>query len=110
MLYMHRLILDAPPGTTVDHIDGNGLNNRRDNLREASHSQQAANSQRHYDKQHSRYKGVFFQNATGKWYVRLMVRGHFFYGGQLFTNEIEAAAMYDGLARKHFGEYARTNL
>lgn len=44
LVYLHRFLLSAPPGFEVDHVDGNGLNNRRSNLRLATRGQNRQNS------------------------------------------------------------------
>ena len=69
-LRMHRVILDAPVGTLVDHIDGNALNNRRTNLRLCTNAQNQQN-RRPSKKGSSIYKGVWEinnQNSEGKIY------------------------------------------
>ena len=67
---MHRLILDCSPGKEVDHIDGNGLNNTRNNLRIVSHRENGQNL--HFPKT-SLYPGVSWASRDGKWrsYIRL---------------------------------------
>lgn len=64
-IYMHRVILGVESGL-VDHIDGNGLNNRKANLRQASHSLNAHNSGIGH-KNTSGFKGVSWSKACGKW-------------------------------------------
>lgn len=64
-IYMHRLIMNPPPGMTVDHINHNSLDNRRSNLRILTHSQNIANS-RVSTKNKSGYRGVH-KNKSGKW-------------------------------------------
>src|SRR5262245_60614681 len=56
-LHMHRLLVDAAPDEKVDHIDGDGLNNSRSNLRRASHSENMRNSRRRKDNS-TGFKGV----------------------------------------------------
>ena len=96
---MHRVILNAPPGVEVDHINGNGLDNRRSNLRLATRAQGQANRGR-FKSNKSGYKGVHFDKQLGKW--KLAFSAH-------FDTAEEAAQMYDRIARIVFGEYAKTN-
>ncbi len=102
---LHRLIMDAEPGTLVDHENRNGLDNRKQNLRKATDSENGANSVRKGDS--SKYKGVeLFRN--GKWRARIKVHRKEIHLGY-FHDEEEAARAYDRAAREHFGEFARTN-
>lgn len=110
---MHRLILALKPGDPgVDHRDGDGLNNRRGNLRLATHSQNKANSDGHPTVRKSRYKGVYWSSdarytAGGRWRVQLTVNGK-----QVCCSaksEVQAAQLYNELALRHFGRYSRLN-
>lgn len=67
---MHRLIMDAPDGLEVDHIDGNGLNNRRCNLRLATTAQNQHN-QAIGARNTSGFKGVTWHKGKKKWYARI---------------------------------------
>lgn len=110
---LHRVILGLGPGDPdVDHVNGDGLNNTRTNLRIATASQNVAN-QRGHARRKSRYKGVFWSKdaryrAGGQWLSRLSVHGiqHTRYS----KTEIEAAEKYNALALRHFGQFARLNL
>jgi len=78
VLYMHRLIVgETPRGFDVDHINGNGLDNRRSNLRVVSHSENLANTgpSKKRATNASRFKGVWFERRTGKWCASLTVKG-----------------------------------
>lgn len=101
-LKMHRLLLGWPP-QMVDHRDGNGLNNRRGNLRLATDTQNQANKSSQVTSR-SRFKGVSWHKGDGSWQVRIRDRwiGH-------FDDEIEAAHAYDRAAVIEFGEFARLN-
>lgn len=98
---MHTFIVGAGPGVDVDHIDGDGLNNRRGNLRICRHIENTAN-QRKPSSNTSGYKGVYF--LGGKWAAKIRTR----YLG-LFDTAQEAACAYDTEARRVFGEFARLN-
>jgi hypothetical protein len=106
-LLLHRLILNAPDGIMVDHINGDGLDNRRENLRLATLTQNFHNSTKHRDGTQSRYKGVE-SRPRGRWRARICVNGIRISAGE-FATELEAAQAYDRAARLHHGEYARTN-
>jgi hypothetical protein len=98
-ILMHRQILDAPENAEVDHINANGLDNRRSNLRLASRSQGQANRRR-FRNNKSGFKGVHFDRQSNRW--KLAFTAH-------FDTAEEAAQVYDRIARMVFGEYALTN-
>lgn len=105
--YMHRLLLQPPEGTVTDHINGDGLDNRRSNLRACSHRINMVN--RGADKGgSSRYKGVNWHKSTSTWMARLMVKGRRIFLGR-YKDEIEAALAYDKAALELLGEEAWTN-
>ena len=104
--YMHKLLADAPGG--VDHVDGNGLNNQRRNLRPANQSQNNMNARKQAGRS-SRYKGVHRVKRTGKWQAYINLKGKRRNLGTFATEE-EAAGAYDAAARELFGEFARLNL
>jgi len=105
-LWMHRLIMNAPKGMVVDHINGNGLDNRRCNLRICTWQQNACNSCP--SRGTSRYKGVHFERATGRWRATISCRGEHHNLG-LYESEVEAARAYDRKAIELFGEFAYLN-
>lgn len=111
---MHRFITNCPWDyvSVVDHKNGNGLDNRRSNLRICTQSQNAANSRRHPNK--TGYVGVFFDKRKsvqdGKvWFARLSHLGTIFRVGNFHTKE-EAALAYNKKALEIWGEYARLNI
>lgn len=65
-LYLHRALTQAEKGLEVDHRDGDGLNNRRENLRVGTTSQNQFNSRRPSNNK-SGYKGVFWDKRAKKW-------------------------------------------
>ncbi len=110
-LRMHRLILDCKPSEHVDHIDGDKLNNQRDNLRIATRSQNLANMSKHRDALHSRFKGVTYDRhrTNGRpWFVRGNANNKSHHVGY-FSSEIEAAAAYNEWAIATHGRFARVN-
>ena len=104
---MHRQILDAPFGMLVDHINGNRLDNRRENLRLCNITESAWNCSGNA-KSTSRYKGVCWNKHSGKWQAAIRVKPRLIYLG-LFESEKEAAHIYDNAARKHHRKFARLN-
>jgi HNH endonuclease len=109
-LSMHRLILGLQfgDGRQVDHADGDGLNNRRSNLREASHQQNMANRSAVRGST-SAFKGVHFDKGTGLWRAQIGVNGHQRHLG-CFAAEADAAEAYDLAAVEAHGDLARLNL
>lgn len=90
--YLHRMILGAAQGAEVDHRDGNGLNNRRENLRLASRSEN--NQNRRWSKMGDQgMRGVSFHKASRKWDARIQANGVPIRLG-LFSTPEEAKAAY----------------
>lgn len=106
---MHRLILDAPADLFVDHINGNGLDNRRCNLRLCTNSQNQQNRRAPKHAPLSEFKGVTWHRSAAKWQAQIKLHGRNIYLG-LYESEIEAARAYASAAERHFGEFAFTNL
>lgn|SRR5512133_4011155 len=107
-MYMHRFIVDAPPGLVVDHINHNTLDNRRSNLRICSTAENIRNQKLHAHASTSGFKGVSFSRAIRKWRSSIVVsRKHIHLG--VFNSPIEAAIAYDAAAVMYFGEFALTN-
>jgi hypothetical protein len=103
-VFMHNLI--AGYGKP-DHIDGNGLNNQRSNLRPATSAQNSMNKRKRW-RATSRYVGVCWYPNREKWLTRIYRNGTMHHLGY-FSSEVEAALAYDAAAREIFGEYARPN-
>ncbi len=95
----------------VDHIDGDGLNNQRDNLRPATRSQNSQNRGK-TRKNTSGFKGVTWCKQSQKWRAQIEIGGGKVRKGLnlgLFENKADAARTYDSAAKLHFGEFARLN-
>lgn len=102
---MHRLIAK---GAVLDHVNGNALDNRRRNLREATHSENMWNRRAHVRATSSRFKGVHFHKWSGLWHARISYEGKRLHLGE-FRSESDAAAAYDRAALSLYGEFALTN-
>lgn len=106
IILMHRIILPSIP--LIDHIDGNGLNNVRDNLRRASRSENARNRLPNQLYKSSKFKGVHWDKWANGWRAMIEVNRTRINLGR-YKSEIEAAQAYDQGALKYFGTFARTN-
>jgi len=106
---MHRVILKPPEGKFVDHINHNGLDNRRANLRVCTIQQNMWNKRKQRGNYSSKYKGVNWSKNERKWVARVTCNGRQVFLGY-FDDEKEAAMAYDAKAKELFGEYAAPNL
>lgn len=111
--YMHRLVAGAGAEELIDHANRNGLDNRKANLRVATASQNLANAPKQLRKvggSTSKYKGVCWDKARGKWAAYIAVgadRRRRALGR--FSDEVTAARAYDAAALELWGEFARLN-
>jgi hypothetical protein len=109
---MHRVILNAPKSIEVDHIDGNGLNNMKRNLRFCTKSLNHANTPkfRTYKGElpSSKFKGVSWNKNVKRWTAHICVNNECKFLGY-FTNEMDAAKEYDRVANLFFGSYSKPN-
>lgn len=102
-IYMHREVVGFGPGDPqVDHRDGNGLNNRRGNLRAATQSQNMANQRA----RRAGLRGAY--PHRGRWKAQGKKNGRSFHLG-VFDTEREAAQAWDAWAAEAWGEFARKN-
>lgn len=104
---MHRLILELPlkNKAKVDHINHNGLDNRKENLRICSHQQNSFNMDRQ-KRRFSKYKGV--TKVRKKYRAQIMLNGKGIHIG-MFDTEEAAAKAYNRKALELFGQYATCN-
>jgi len=103
-VYLHRHIMSAPGGLFVDHVDGDGLNNRRANLRLCTHVQNQLNkglSRRNT----TGFKGVTRGECSGRWRAVITVNGRQRHLGT-FDSPEEASAAYIAAAGELHGEFA----
>lgn len=106
-IFLHRFIIDAPKNSMVDHINRNGLDCRRENLRFATKSQNMRNRGPNANNS-SGFKGVSWDGKRRKWQANITIQGKQIGLGRYETAR-EAAHAYDDAARKYHGEFAWTN-
>ncbi len=105
---LHRFILGVKPGQIVDHINGDGLDNRKANLRICTNAQNIRNQRPHATRKTiSKFKGVTRCNGRG-YRAQIMVNYRKINLGTYTTPEAAASA-YDAAARQHHGAFARPN-
>jgi len=108
-IYLHRLILNAPKGVMVCHLNGNGLDCRRQNLSLGNHKNNGSSIRTKNKNASSAYRGVHINRGRGKkWTVMFWDSGKCVYLGR-YDSEVEAAKKYDEHAKKRFGKFAHLN-
>lgn len=106
-VFMHRFIMNAPKGKYLDHIDGNGLNNQKLNLRFAT-CQENNRNRKKTPGCTSDYKGVHWSTCKRKWRACIKVDYGRIHLGR-FDLEPSAAIAYNRAAVKYFGKFAKLN-
>lgn len=104
---MHRVIINAPHGAMVDHINGDSLDNRKCNLRLCTNAQNQQNTEARGGS--SRHKGVSFNKKSGKWLAGFLFEGRRYYCG-LWDDEDDAARAVDKKRGEVCGTFASKNL
>ena len=104
---MHRQIIHPPDGLCMDHINHNGLDNRRSNLRVCTNAENQYNK-RPQKNSSSRYKGVIRRGDCNKWRAKICFKRKRIHLGD-FDDEVESAMAYDDKAAELFGEFAWLN-
>jgi hypothetical protein len=106
-IYMHRLIVGLD-GPDVDHRNGNGLDNRRQNLRLATRQHNAFHMRPRAQNVTSLYRGVYWSSTRQRWIAQIRVNYRAKNLGA-FERKEDAALVYDDAARERFGEFVALN-
>lgn len=104
---LHRFVLQPPKGVNVDHINRDGLDNRRSNLRLDTNNKNSSNTKLS-KRNKSGYRGVCWSKVAKKWHCQISHKNTVHYLG-LYSDAEEAARAYDEAARKFHGEFATLN-
>ncbi len=106
---LHHFIMGVLPknGYEIDHKNGDGLDNRKSNLRYCTHAQNSCNRRKQVNNT-SGYTGVSWDKSTDNWKAQIKVAGKCLHIGR-FSCLVKAAKAYDKEAIKHFGEFASPN-
>lgn len=105
---LHHFIMCPPDGCRIDHIDGNGLNNQRHNLRVCTHQQNLFAFRHKRKGTSSKYRGVAWNRQISRWVAYIQPDGKKHHLGY-FDSEEDAARVYDAAARKFFGDFVSLN-
>ena len=103
--YMHRMIMDYPDGKQIDHINGNKLDNRKENMRIVTNQQNSWNS-RIYSNNTSGHTGVYWFKQRKKWVSGINVDGKFINLGYTSDKKIAVKRRIEA-EEKFFGAYKR---
>jgi hypothetical protein len=106
--YMHREIFFLQKGETIDHINGNKLDNRKENLRICTFQENSWNRKIPRNNK-SGYKGVYWRKKENRWVAAIKKDNKVYYLG-FFKEKISAAKAYNQGAKKYFGKFARLNI
>jgi len=106
--YLHRVIANPDGGLTVDHINGDTLDNRRANLRVCRFIDNSRNKMKHKGGTSSCFKGVHYVARSNFWRARIVANGRPISLG-VYKTELEAALAWDDGAKKYHGMFARLN-
>jgi len=107
-MMMHRQIMNTPQGMETDHINGNGLDNRRCNLRVCTNNQNQCNRRKQVEPLSSPYKGVYWCKRGKAWIAQYMMDKKNRHIGS-YPTALEAAIAYNTKVKEVFGEFARLN-
>lgn len=109
-VFMHKVIMFAGKKIEVDHINGNKLDNRKENLRYATRMQNSHNRRKlNPDNFTSKYKGVSYNKKDKKYTANIRLNYKLIYGGS-FDKEIDAAKKYNEMSLQYHGEFGNRNI
>jgi hypothetical protein len=108
IIHMHRQVMKPPDGMVVHHLNHNGKDNRRANLRIITYRQNVLSARPQRKGCTSKYKGVYWNKDKRKWEAGLSIYRKRKLIGR-FDNEEDAARAYDEAAKKYHGQYAYLN-
>ena len=101
VITLHRFLMNFPKNLEVDHINGNGLDNRHKNLRICNRIENSRNN-------HKKLKGVTYHKDRKKFSASIVINYKRFHLGY-FNDKIKALKKYNEAARKYFGKFAKLN-
>ncbi|KKL08728.1 hypothetical protein LCGC14_2572980 [marine sediment metagenome] len=107
-VWMHREVIRIPAGLVCDHINHNGLDNRKANLRAATATQNRINSRTARIRKSSKYRGVCRRTDHKKWFAYVYVNGRAVFT-KYFDDATTAARARDKAAKKYHGQFAELN-
>jgi hypothetical protein len=107
IIYMHRFIMKPNKGMVIDHLDGNPLNNQKNNLRICTNAENTRNSKININNK-SGYKGVSYQENRNNYRAQIEFNNKKINIGD-FIDPIDAAKAYNAAAVKYHGEFANLN-
>ncbi len=111
-LWMHRIIINPKNNQVTDHINHDGCDNRRNNLRPCSPAENSRNKMQGKRKNGGKYKGVYRRTKNGKplatWRAQIRYEKRLYNLGS-FNSDIEAAIAYDIASQVFFGKFAKPN-
>lgn len=105
---LHRFLIDAKPGEIVDHINHDGLDNRRSNIRVCTLDQNGANRRGAAKSNQCGYIGVYFHTRFNRYCASVSRKGKTIHVGY-FDNALDAAHARDRVALEFYGEFATLN-
>lgn len=106
---MHRLLMNCTNDMVVDHINRNKLDNRKENLRIVTQSNNGKNLTKTSSNTTSKYKGVCWYKRDKKWRAYIVLNNKQVHLGY-FDNQISAAEAYNHKAKELFKEFANLNV
>lgn len=107
VIKLHRFIMKAEKGLVVDHIDGNPLNNCRENLRICTRTENLWNSKKSKNNK-NKYKGIYWSKTSNKWFAQIQRKNKRYFLGY-FEDEESACLVYNQKAKELSGEFAYLN-